>query len=144
MAKISITASYGYFAKVEEEKKNTLQNTAVEWILHNDKYQMDENDVCLIQRCILTLFYFSTNGLHWAFCSCNSTTIPNCAFTDSLDAQNTTYPSKQFLSNTTECHWFGVICNDRGYVHQFLLHENNLTTTSHDDTGMPSELHHLR
>ena len=57
------------------------------WII-DDEYTLETCDAeTLYHRYALAVFYFATNGMNW-------------------------YNSENWLSNKSECEWFGVKCND--------------------------------
>jgi len=72
------------------------QYQAACWVIYDDPYQVTAAHSSLVQRNILALLYFSTNGWDW------STKL-------------------SFLSPISECqwnwiYWSGVECNENGYV----------------------------
>lgn len=90
---------------------NTPQGKAFHWIAQEDGAYLCANHVyscpnALIQRYILAVIYFSTNGNEWFQCSASSNAQDDCGME---------YPfvSKQrFLNSGSECNWAGIDCND--------------------------------
>ena len=85
--------------------KSTVQNAAFLFVANDDELQVPTVDPDLVyrlhQRYILGGLYISTSGGNW---------------TDSTN----------WMSATSECNWYGVICTDTLHVQQILLGTNNL------------------
>ena len=79
---------------------NSSHTKASQWLVN-----ADPSFVCplfsakVVQRYALAVFYYSTGGDDWAFCSAN---------------ESSPCPSDEarFLSFSSECDWFGVSCNE--------------------------------
>ena len=77
------------------------QYHAIKWIaINNNGIELESPYV--VQRYILALLYFSTNGDAWSKCGIVS---PTCSDKRAL-----------FLSESSECLWHGVRCNDKGFI----------------------------
>ena len=76
------------------EQVGTSENLAAEWLIDFDSYRICPDDDKLIQRYVMALFYFSTEGGAWSSCGVSG------------DCESTRY-----LSGVNECEWFGVTCN---------------------------------
>mmetsp|Transcript_24628 Transcript_24628/g.52498 ORF Transcript_24628/g.52498 Transcript_24628/m.52498 type:complete len:242 (+) Transcript_24628:405-1130(+) len=76
----------------------------------------------IIQRWVLAVFYFSTNGEDWEECSRDDEECPGTSF----------------LSIENECEWFGIQCvelpDGRNCVEEIVFEENGLSGT------IPTEL----
>ena len=102
------------------EKLSTLRQTpqflAANWIVNEDARELQADDPSLIQRYILAILYFATNGSEW-----------DCFFTNDTVA---------FLDENDECGWFGMTCLDGA------LDSLNLEYCDLDGT-IPKELTYL-
>ena len=82
------------------------QYRAAEFLAETDTYvsdnQLMENHSKLIQRYILTVFYFSTGGDDWERCS---------RFDAGCHGGESSY-----LSDTSECDWKGIVCDSNNTV----------------------------
>jgi len=98
-------------------KDKDPRHLALNWILHNDKMQLERLDERLSQRYILALLAFSFDSLAWIFCGNHISlgkkdhVVESCQVPDG---------ARQFeehsvwLSNKDECDWWGVTCvNDK-------------------------------
>jgi len=81
---------------------SSAQFKAACWIMYEDPLKLDVSYVNILQRYILTLFYFSTNGEGWG-------------------------SQRNFLSKNTECNWAerGVTCRNNK-VRKIYMGGNNL------------------
>lgn len=100
---------------------NTPQRNAFDWIVDDDGSQICPDDATLLQRYVLAVFYYSTNGNGWYTCSapggfdqasidlanasCNLTT-PNATVLFPNDIRGT----DAWLTPDSECLWGGVSC----------------------------------
>lgn len=73
-----------------------------------------QSDQSVLQRYILVLFYFSMSGDEWNFCSLNE---------GSSECES---PEMRWLSDVSECNWYGVKCDETGAVTHLDLPRNNL------------------
>jgi len=82
--------------------RSLARNQAFQWLIEEDCVNISPADPFLIQRYVLAVLYFSTNGKKWH--------------------------SSDFLSCKHECGWFSnqVQCNKKMEVSKILLNENNL------------------
>lgn len=81
------------------------------WIDEQDGYiACPENDTDTLERYILALLYFSTQGDEWSSCS---TSDLSC--------------SQRWLSDAHICEWFGVSCNKAKRVTKVVMKHNALT-----------------
>jgi hypothetical protein len=100
---------------------------ALNWILHIDNMQLLSDDINLYQRYALAVLAYTLDSRAWFQCGDpgeNYTEI-SCLV---LDA-NSTKEFGSWLSSTSECTWFGVICSDDGVVRGVDLNDNGLIGT---------------
>jgi len=88
------------------------QGMASQWIIENDNMELCPDSSNLLQRYILSLLYFSTNGNKWTRCFENDT--------DCLVPYNWT----PYLSDKAECKWVGTFCNAEGDVTGIIFKRN--------------------
>lgn len=86
------------------------QNRAQSWLVDSDSAYTCPEDVSLVQRYAMAVFYYSTEGDDWSKCSAPSD------FTDpaSVAAAYANCPGNPWLTNVTACDWAGLTCNDDG------------------------------
>ena len=111
----------------------TPQGQATDWILQNDEAVICPDDPKFLQRWVLAVIYFSTNGDEWIQCSANPA---------ATDACGTIVPhlgATRFLSGGTECSWAGISCL-QGCVTEIEFEENNLVGTIPTEIGLLSDL----
>ena len=102
---------------------------ALEWILHHDEMQLDSDDTNLYQRYVLALLAFSLDSLAWYACGehrkfGNTTEFfvtEECEVQNQMTGQVETH--KVWLSATSECDWYGVICSSDEVVRGVELSE---------------------
>jgi hypothetical protein len=80
-------------------KTSMPQKKALDFIINNDELTLCPEDENLVQRYVLSAFYYSTNGDSWVLCSNNNES--EC-------------PSVRWLTGDSECTWFGNICAESG------------------------------
>ena len=93
------------------------ESRALSWLLKDDTAHLCSDDPKLSQRFILALLYFETNGAWWNRCSSN---VDADKISSDCDGNN-------FLSQSDECAWGGVVCNGKGFVTGIHLSSNNIT-----------------
>ena len=105
---------------------NSAYDRAAHWIMYEDRQRLSPLSESLIQRYILVLFYFKTTdneATPWK--SCNRPRFNEDATCDfqyftrsSLDDSIIFQPEKatRWLSNTHECDWVGVNCDEGAIV----------------------------
>ncbi len=82
------------------------QGMAIDWLINKDEAFLCPNATKLIQRYVLALVYYSTNGDNWFKCSGSPLTIDDCG-------QESPFMNKmRFLSSENECLWAGVSCSE--------------------------------
>ena len=82
------------------DSKSTTKNEAFRWLTEKDEGCSIGDHGKILQRYILASFYFATSGDGWSRCNRNDEKCQN----------------KSFLSSKSECEWFGVKCNQDGFV----------------------------
>lgn len=106
----------------------TPQHQAAEWLIDQDLFTACPSDPKLVQRYVLAVFYYSTNGDSWDQCSQNDATCgDNAPF----------FLDRNFLSDSSECEWAGASCDFDGCIIRLEFELNNIAGT------IPSELEHL-
>jgi len=96
---------------------------SIQWLIGNDDAYLCPDNSKIIQRYVLALVYFSTNGDKWLQCSSSSFAVDNCGDENPFQGQT------RFLSGATECNWAGIRCNESLCVTQIEFEENNLEGT---------------
>ena len=92
------------------QDKSSPQGKAFEWIVSVDQAYLCPDTIytcpnALIQRYVLAVIYFSTNGDQWFQCSASSTALDNCG-------EEYPFSSKtRFLDSGSECNWAGIDCD---------------------------------
>ena len=90
----------------------SAQNKALKWILHDDERNLTYSDHNLAQRYTMMVYYYSLSGENW-------------------------YNSNQFGSESHECSWYGVSCNQKKHITKLVHSSNNLRGQ------IPKEIHIL-
>jgi len=103
------------------------QYKAISWIA-KEKY-VEPTGPFTVQRYILALLYFSTNGDSWTKCGAMS---PTCSDNRA-----------PFLSKGDECSWHGVYCNDKGFIIGLELDRVGMDGTLPMEVGNLSSLERL-
>jgi len=99
----------------------TPENDASDWLIGQDSFTVCPEDTKLIQRYVMALFYYSTEGESWSSCGQGDL---GCAGT-------------VFLAPTFECEWFGLTCNQEDCITEIEFESNNVAGT------IPFELEQL-
>lgn len=81
------------------EDKNSPQYMAFDWLCKEDPLELPGSDKGILQRYILALLYFSTDGDNWNKCGSPKGETP-CS--DHM---------KRYLSGATTCRWMGISCD---------------------------------
>ena len=98
----------------------TPQGLAAEWLINQD-YSRVCPDKKVVQRWVMAVFYYATNGDDWLQCSLDGS--DKCG-------SNPPFNSKQrFLSDISECDWAGITCNMDDCVTRIEFESNNITGT---------------
>jgi len=131
---VTLNKSYnlGFDSWLESSKKNiilkrTPQEEAMEWMMKF--FDFKNKKKYFLQRYALAVLYFSTSPRNWKKCSAISSSV--CHESD--------YKSKRFLSDESECRWYGVNCHD-GYVTWIDLTHNGLRGKIPDELRFLSKL----
>jgi len=105
------------------EDSSSPQYLSLQWVLNEDQYSTCIRKNNLVQRYVLGVLYFETNGSDWLSCSQRSG-----IYCDGVP----------FLSAVDECKWEGILCWDKAHVIGIHLVKNNLRGT------LPPELSLLK
>lgn len=96
----------------------TPQYQAAEWLIDQDLFTACPSDPKLIQRYVLAVFYYSTNGDSWDQCSQNDATCgDNAPF----------FLDRNFLSDSSECEWAGASCDFDGCIIRLEFGKENIS-----------------
>lgn len=106
------------------------QSMARDFILDDDPLYLCAGSVNLLQRYALVVFYYSTAGDEWNFCSAVATT-----------SACTSDQGKRYLSDSHECEWMGISCDDNNMITEIRFSQNNLKGSLPKEI---SELSHLQ
>jgi len=101
--------------------EGTPQYNAAEWLIGEDDFYVCPDDKKMIQRYVMGLFYYSTEGPSWTSCS-----------EGDISCSGTSY-----LSAVNECEWFGSACNVDLCITEIIFEQNNVAGT------LPFELENL-
>ena len=88
--------------------KSPIENEAFRWLTEEDEGCSIVDHRKILQRYILASFYFATSGDGWSRCNQNDKKCQN----------------RSFLSFKSECEWFGVKCNQDGFVSNIYIGKN--------------------
>ena len=84
---------------------NTAQGQATDWLLENDEYKACPEDPKFLQRWVLAVIYFSTNGENWDQCAQFPSNVDDdCGFDEPFVGD------ERFLAAQNECQWAGISC----------------------------------
>ena len=88
--------------------KSPIENEAFLWLTEEDEGCSIVDHRKILQRYILASFYFATSGDGWSRCNQNDQKCEN----------------RSFLSSKSECEWYGVKCNQDGFVSNIYIGKN--------------------
>ena len=91
------------------------QSLALNWILYGDSRKLSVLDDTLVQRYALAVIYYSLGGAGWPFAS-------------------------SWLTDSGECRYPGVACNEFGFVTTIAMVGSNLKGTLPQEIGLLDEL----
>lgn len=129
VSSLTVSASSSYHNATELMRtRETPQHKALEWLFYKDDHLPGGNSQPsngddrvvrqrFVQRYVLAVFYFSTSGDGWYSCFAGDTNY--CL----ARGRN----NKSWLFDS-ECAWFGVSCNDDGWVTSIIFFSNNNKT----------------
>lgn len=86
-----------------------------------------------MQRWVLAVIYYSTNGDSWLKCSAGGEASDLCGAEDPFVGKS------RFLAPVSECQWAGISCID-GCVTEIEFEENELVGTIPTEIGLLSDL----
>jgi len=135
---LTIEASYGLKCPMNPEERSTgimdvlneiysngfpidvtsFQHQAAEWLIEEDELYICPDDNKLMQRYVLTLFYFAMEGYDWNECYAGD---DECGtLSDSLF-----YGKVAYLSPVDECGWAGSNCDTSGMITALQFEKQN-------------------
>jgi len=100
---------------------------ALDWIMYQDPKHTTPDLPNFLRRFHLAAFYFATTVNHaWNFCNPPNLTANErdyCFYSNSYKgvSDDTQLSSLRWLSNTSECSWKGVVCDERDQVSRLQL-----------------------
>ena len=100
---------------------------ALQWILHDDAFQLTANSNTLFQRYFAACFYYATTTTgQWDSCNPEADSV-HCLFLAG------TVPQQAFrwLSNTSECSWAGILCDYQGRITSLTMSTYSCFETFH-------------
>jgi len=111
---------------------STPQGRAFRWIVDEDEFYVcpSDNTCDVVQRYVLAVMYFSTNGNNWFQCSGNPAASDDCGSDFPFDAGQS-----RFLAPVTECDWAGIRCSENLCVTEIEFELNNLVGTIPEELG---------
>jgi hypothetical protein len=135
------------------ENPDSPQFKAAAWIIYGDPMRLAADDPRLFQRYSAVVLYLATRGDKWFVCSANTTSpcggnVGGGANNSSLsyyyyyyDYSENSAPElkpkrelnkikaqseERWLSDTSECEWYGLRCDSKGLITSINLNGNNL------------------
>ena len=87
----------------------TPQGRAFRWLVDEDAFYVcpSDNTCDVVQRFVLAVIYYSTNGEAWFQCSGNRAASDDCGSDFPFDQGQS-----RFLSPISECNWAGIRCSE--------------------------------
>jgi len=107
---------------------NSSQIKALNWLVYDDRRHICPDNHNLVQRYVLAVIYFATNGDGWFTCTWN---------------QSTPCDGQPFLSAVSECDWGGIECDTTNHVAKISLQSNNLKGPIPPEIGLLENLYDL-
>ena len=107
------------------------QARARDFILYTDPLLLCSNSPNILQRYSMAVFYYSTGGPAWTYCSADSSKV--CTETQ----------GKRYLGNSHECEWYGSTCDENDVITEIRFEQNNLQGILPEEIGELAELRTL-
>jgi hypothetical protein len=103
------------------DEPGSPQNLAATWLIEEDMAYLCPQDLNLIQRYALAVFYFSTEGDDWFECTAPTDFSSMEAIQEAndgcdLNITGNPLPVDAWLTPSSECNWGAVACNDEGFI----------------------------
>ena len=98
----------------------TSQGLAADWLINQD-FRKECPSEKIVQRWVIAVFYFATEGESWNKCSAAGSDL--CGSEFPFDGK------RRFLSDFSECEWAGITCNNDDCVTEIEFEENGLVGT---------------
>jgi hypothetical protein len=126
-------------------------NEAFDWLINTDGATLCPTDTNIIQRYVLAVLYYSTNGNAWTNCSAPSNLNDESSITQANDECNITttnatvlFPNDirgtdAWLTPSNECLWGGVSCYGPGTEFLPWTRQNNDDDNNDDDDKATKE-----
>lgn len=121
--------------------KNSQHSKALQWIVHDDKMEIEPHEPGFVQRFLAAAFYFATaDRFAWGG-PCGPAigyNPPNeCELTNSAIPLPTFRRSgMRWLSGEPVCTWLGMLCDELGQVRKLELSSLNITTSLPQDIAV--------
>jgi len=103
---------------VDFEDEDSVHYKALNWLVHEDPYQIEPNAENLIQRYAMAVFYLQTSQDEpWLSCNPPTGNQPDSCYylyltsTSSNPWRFLESYSQRWLSGVNECEWAGVTCH---------------------------------
>jgi len=117
-----------------ENLREVSYSRALEWILFEDPLQLDESAPNLLQRFLAAYIYYATSvKREWASCAPPVAGEDEfCMYKELVVLEPPSYaeiPWRRWLSNTTECQWAGMYCDELGQFSALEFSGMNMTGT---------------
>jgi len=109
---------------------STPQFAARNWITFEDSLHLEPQAIIFLQRYVMAVLYFSTNGDGWQFCARKKLASSSLTSADCIGSDGVV--SYRHLSGTSECNWYGIVCDEELLV---------ITDISIVGNGLSGELH---
>ena len=98
----------------------TSQGLAADWLINQD-FRKECPSEKIVQRWVIAVLYFATEGESWEKCSAAGSDF--CGSEFPFDGK------RRFLSDFSECEWAGITCNNDDCVTEIEFEENGLVGT---------------
>lgn len=110
----------------------TPQGRAFRWLVDEDAFYVcpSDNTCDVVQRFVLAVVYYSTNGEAWFQCSGNRAASDDCGNDFPFDQGQS-----RFLAPVSECNWAGIRCSEDLCVTDIEFELNNLVGTIPNEIG---------
>ena len=92
------------------------QSQSIQWLIEEDALYLCPEDPTLVQRYVMAVFYFSTEGPSWIQCSApedlsDPASVAEANANCNLDVELGQGGTDAWLTAVSECNWGGVACD---------------------------------